>query len=157
MPNCRAAAGAWWELSSDQHLIISENLHYPVYPGGNYHLIIIWVGIFIIPGGNYHLISIIRIIRVGIIIIPGGNYYPGGKASRANLEPCPSGFVVIVAMIMMVMIIVKVMIMVMVMTNITSKIITLNLPLNTQRLLPICWLVLLWRGNGLRLVCDGPR
>merc|ERR1712037_764349 len=23
-------------------------------------------------------------------LIPGGNLYPGGKASRANLEPCPS-------------------------------------------------------------------
>ena len=137
--------------------------------------IFIWVGIF---------------IRVGIIIIPGGNLYPGGKASRANLEPCPSGFVVIVAMKMMVMTIVKVMILVMVMTNITSKIITLHefTPYSkvaahllagtavllllffiivllfvivffivANRLLPICWLVLLWRGNGLRLVCDGPR
>ena len=114
MPNCRAAADPWWELSSDQHLIISENLHYPVYPGGNYHLIIIWVGIFIIPGGNYHLISIIRIIRVGIIIIPGGNLYPGGKASRANLEPCPSGFILIVAMKMKMKMMVMMVMMVMV-------------------------------------------
>ena len=51
MPNCRAAADPWWELSSDQY--------YPHYPGGNYY-----------PGGNFYL---------GGNFYPGENYYLGGN------------------------------------------------------------------------------
>ena len=44
----------------------------------------------------------------------GQQLSPGGKASRANLEPCPSGFLVKMMVLMMVMMMVRVMVVVMV-------------------------------------------
>ena len=66
---------------------------------------------------------------------------PGGKASRANLEPCPSGcFWIRIQQNLLLFF---------------SYLNSLLFSLLFNRMLPFCWLVLLRGGDGVRPVCHG--